>query len=112
LVRVTLGSVFDVAVDARKSSPTFGQCVGVELNDTNHHMLWVPPAFVHGFLALSETVDFLYKRTDLYAPQYERTMCWDDPAVGIAWPIPPGVTPLLAMRDASAANLRDLECFP
>ena len=111
-MRVTQGSVFDVAVDARKSSPTFGQWVGVELNDTNHHMLWVPPGFAHGFLALSETVDFLYKCTDLYAPQYECTMRWNDPAVGIEWPIPSGVTPLLAQRDASAGSLRDLECFP
>jgi dTDP-4-dehydrorhamnose 3,5-epimerase len=112
LVRVSKGSVFDVAVDARKGSPTFGQWVGVELNDTNHHMLWVPPGFAHGFLALSETVDFLYKCTDLYAPQFERTMRWNDPAVGIEWPIPSGVTPLLAPRDASAGALRDLECFP
>jgi dTDP-4-dehydrorhamnose 3,5-epimerase len=112
LVRVTKGSAFDVAVDARKSSPTFGQWVGVELNDVNHHSLWVPPGFAHGFLALSETVDFLYKCTDLYAPQHERTMRWNDPAVQIDWPIPPGVTPLLAQRDANAGRLRESECFP
>lgn len=112
LVRVTRGRVFDVAVDARKSSPTFGQWIGVELSETNHHMLWVPPGFAHGFLALSETVDFQYKCTDLYAPQHERTMRWDDPDVGIEWPIPAGVAPLLAPRDANAGKLRDLELFP
>jgi dTDP-4-dehydrorhamnose 3,5-epimerase len=112
LVRVSRGSVFDVAVDARKSSPTFGQWVGVELSDTNHHMLWVPPGFAHGFLALTDAVDFLYKCTDLYAPQYERTMRWNDPHVGIEWPIPVGITPLLATRDASAGELRQIECFP
>jgi dTDP-4-dehydrorhamnose 3,5-epimerase len=112
LVRVSRGAVFDVAVDARRSSPTFGQWVGVELNDTSHHMLWVPPGFAHGFLALTEVVDFLYKCTDYYAPEYERTMRWDDPAVGIKWPIPAGIRPLLATRDAAAPALRELECFP
>jgi len=112
LVRVTRGAVFDVAIDVRKSSPTFGQWVGVELNDTNHHMLWVPPGFAHGFLALSETVDFLYKVTDVYAPQHERTVRWNDPEVGIAWPLPLGVSPVLAARDASASNLKDIEAFP
>jgi dTDP-4-dehydrorhamnose 3,5-epimerase len=112
LVRVSRGAVFDVAVDARKSSPTFGHWVGAELSDTNHHMLWVPPGFAHGFLALTDGVDFLYKCTELYAPQYERTMRWNDPDVGIEWPIPAGVTPLLAAKDSNAGSLRDIECFP
>jgi dTDP-4-dehydrorhamnose 3,5-epimerase len=112
LVRVSRGTVFDVVVDARKSSPTFGQWVSAELSETNHHMLWVPPGFAHGFLALSETVDFLYKCTDVYAPQFERTMRWNDPDVGIEWPIPVGVTPILAQRDANAVKLRELELFP
>jgi len=112
LVRVTQGRVFDVAIDVRRGSPQFGQWVGVELNDTNHHMLWVPPGFAHGFLALSETVDFLYKVTDIYAPQHERTIRWDDAAVGIEWPIPSGVTPKLAARDAKAQGIKDVEVFP
>lgn len=112
LVRVTRGAVFDVAIDVRRSSPHFGQWVGVELNDSNHHMLWVPPGFAHGFLALSETVDFLYKCTDFYAPQHERTIRWDDPAVGIKWPLPAGVQPLLAGRDAQAPGIKETECFP
>ena len=106
LVRVTRGAVFDVAVDARRSSPTFGQWVGVELSDANHHMLWVPPGFAHGFLALSEVVDFLYKCTDFYAPPHERTIRWNDPDVGIEWPLPAGVSPLLAARDSAAASAR------
>lgn len=111
LVRVTRGAVFDVAVDVRRSSPSFGRWVGVELSDVNHHMLWVPPGFAHGFLTLSEQVDFLYKCTDFYAPQFERTLRWDDPAVGIEWPLPAGTRPLLAPRDAAAPGLQNLECF-
>lgn len=111
LVRVTRGAVFDVAIDMRRSSPTFGQWVGVELNDTTHHMLWVPPGFAHGFLALSAEVDFLYKCTDFYAPQHERTIRWDDPGVGIEWPLPAGQQPILAPRDAQAGGIKDVECF-
>lgn len=111
LVRVTHGSAFDVAVDVRRSSPRFGEWVGVELSDDNHHMLWVPPGFAHGFLALSETVDFLYKVTDVYSPQYERTLRWNDPDVGIEWPLPAGVTPMLAPRDANASGIKDAEVF-
>lgn len=111
LVRVSRGAVFDVAIDMRRSSPNFGKWVGVELSHTNHHMLWVPPGFAHGFLALSETVDFLYKCTDLYAPQYERTIRWDDPDVGIEWPIPAGITPQLAARDAQASGIKMAEAF-
>lgn len=109
LVRVTRGSVFDVAVDVRRSSPTFGQWVGAELSDVNQQMLWVPAGFAHGFLVLSETVDFVYKCTDFYAPEHERTIRWNDPAVGIEWPLPPGVTPTLAGKDAGAPGLRETE---
>lgn len=111
LVRVARGAVYDVAIDVRRSSPRFGQWVGVELNDTNHHMMWVPPGFAHGFLALSDHVDFLYKCTDLYAPQHERTIRWNDSAVGIEWPLPAGVTPQLAARDAQASGINDVEVF-
>jgi dTDP-4-dehydrorhamnose 3,5-epimerase len=109
LVRVTRGAVFDVAVDMRKASPTFGQWVGAELSAENHLMLWVPPGFAHGFLTLTPEVDFLYKCTDYYAPQHERVLRWDDPAVGIDWPLPPGVSPQLSARDAQGAAFRDAE---
>jgi len=111
LVRVSRGAVFDVAVDLRRSSPTFGQWAGAELSDANHHMLWVPPGFAHGFLALTEGVDFLYKCTDHYAPQFERSLRWDDPAIGIAWPLPPGVAPLLAPKDRDAPRLDAADTF-
>ena len=87
LVRVARGRVFDVAVDIRKSSPTFGKWVGVELSEDNHRQLWVPPGLAHGFVVLSETADFLYKTTDYYAPAHERCIAWNDPAVGIEWPL-------------------------
>lgn len=105
LVRVTRGAVFDVAVDVRRHSSTFGRWVGVELSDANHQMLWIPPGFAHGFLCLSSEVDFVYKCTDFYAPQHERTIRWNDPAIGIRWPIPAGVEPLLAARDAEAPGI-------
>ncbi len=111
LVRVTRGAVFDVAVDVRRSSPTFGQWVGVELSDSNHHMLWVPPGFAHGFLVLSPSADFLYKCTDFYSPQDERVVRWDDPALAIEWPLPAGVSPGLAARDAGAADIANVECL-
>ena len=87
LVRVARGAVFDVAVDIRQSSPTFGKWVGVELSEDNHRQLWVPPGLAHGFVVLSETADFLYKTTDYYAPQYERCIVWNDPDIGIDWPL-------------------------
>lgn len=111
LVRVTRGAVFDVAIDLRRNSSTFGQWVGAELDDIHHHMLWVPPGFAHGFLALSAEVDFLYKCTDFYAPQHERTIRWNDPAVGIEWPLPAGQQPIIAPRDAQAGGIKDAECF-
>lgn len=86
LVRVARGAVFDVAVDIRKGSPTFGQWVGAELSEDNQHQLWVPPGFAHGFVVLSDSADFLYKTTDYYAPQHERCIAWNDPTLAIAWP--------------------------
>lgn len=99
LVRVTAGSVFDVAVDLRKSSDTFGQWVGVELSDTNHRMLWVPPRFAHGFYVLSEMADFLYKCTDVYSPEHEVSIQWDDPDIGVQWPLVGGVETALSQKD-------------
>jgi dTDP-4-dehydrorhamnose 3,5-epimerase len=112
LVRVSRGEVFDVAVDIRRSSPRFGQWVGVRLSDTNHHMLWVPPGFAHGYLALSDEIDFLYKCTDLYAPQHERSIRWDDAQIGVQWPLAAGVVPTLSARDSGAPLLKDSESYP
>lgn len=111
LVRVTRGEVFDVAVDIRRSSPRFGQWVGVELSDRNHHMLWVPPGFAHGYLALSEEIDFQYKCTDYYSPQHERAIRWDDPQLQVQWPLPAGVTPILSDKDAVAPLFREAESY-
>ena len=107
LVRVVRGSVFDVAVDIRKTSPTFGQWVGVELSESNQRQLWVPPGLAHGFLVTSETADFLYKTTDYYAPEHERCLAWDDPAIGIEWPTQ-NMQPLLSGKDAAGRLLKDL----
>ncbi len=112
LVRVTRGEVFDVAVDIRRSSPRFGLWVGALLNDRNHHMLWVPPGFAHGYVALSDEIDFLYKCTDFYAPQHERAIRWDDPQIGVLWPLSVGPTPILSAKDAAAPLLKDAETFP
>jgi len=109
LVRVTSGAVFDVAVDIRKSSPTFGQWAGVELNAENHRQLWVPAGFAHGFVVLSDTADFLYKTTDYYAPEFERCVAWNDPAVGIVWPI--DQEPQLSGKDQQGALLNNAEVF-
>ncbi len=109
LVRVVTGRVFDVAVDLRKSSPTFGRWAGVELSADNHRMLWIPPGFAHGFLVLSDSVDFLYKTTDAYAPAHERTVMWNDPAIGIAWPLER--EPVLSAKDRLGAALGDAEVF-
>ena len=111
LVRVTRGEAFDVAVDIRRSSPHFGKWVGVVLSEANRQLLWVPPGFAHGYLALSEVVDFIYKCTDVYAPQHERAIRWDDPRIGIKWPLPAGVTPLLSAPDAAAPLCNDAECY-
>jgi dTDP-4-dehydrorhamnose 3,5-epimerase len=112
LVRVTRGAVFDVAVDIRRGSARFGQWVGVTLSDTNHHFLWVPPGFAHGYLALTDQVDFLYKCTDYYAPQHERAIRWDDPSIGVQWPLPEGVEPILSAKDAVAPPFGDAETYP
>ena len=110
LVRVVNGAVFDVAVDMRRSSPNFGRWDGIELSAENHRQLWGPPGFAHGFLVLSETADFLYKTTDYYAPQAEGCLRWDDPTVGINWPVT-GVAPMLADKDAKAPLLVDAHSF-
>jgi dTDP-4-dehydrorhamnose 3,5-epimerase len=104
LVRVTQGSVFDVAVDMRKGSPTFGRWVGVELSGTNHRQFWIPPGFAHGFVVTSDSADFLYKTTDYYAPQAEGAVRWDDPTIGVQWPLE-GLAPLLSAKDAQAPLL-------
>lgn len=112
LVRVVTGTVYDVAVDLRRSSPSFGRWVGVTLSEQNHHALWVPPGFAHGFLVLSEAAHFLYKCTDFYAPEDERAIRWDDPDLTITWPLPRGTLPALSPRDAAAGSFRDAEYFP
>lgn len=104
LVRCVRGAVFDVAVDIRSGSPSFGQWVGVELNEENHRQLWVPPGFAHGFLTLSDTADFLYKTTNYYAPSHERAIAWNDPRLGIAWP-DLGFLPTLSAKDGVAPTL-------
>ena len=99
LVRVTAGAVFDVAVDLRQASKYYGQWVGVELSAQNHRQMWIPAGFAHGFFVLSDTAEFLYKTSDYYFPQGERFLAWNDPTVGVAWPIPAGVEPTLNAKD-------------
>ena len=110
LVRVVRGAVFDVAVDLRQSSATFGQWVGVELTEENHRQLWVPPGFAHGFLTLSDSADFLYKTTDYYAPTFERCVAWDDPTLAIAWPLA-GHSPLVSVKDQAGELLANAQVF-
>ncbi len=110
LVRVTRGAVYDVAVDLRASSPTFGHWVGVELSAENKRMLWVPEGFAHGFLTLEDDTDFLYKCTAPYAPQSEFTLAWNDPAVGIEWPVA-GLDPIISEKDARGLALADVPVF-
>ena len=109
LVRVTQGEVFDVAVDMRASSPTFGQWEGTRLSAENKRQMWVPPGFAHGFLVLSDTAEFLYKTTDFYAPQHECYLKWDDPTVGIEWPLQGA--PLLSGKDQQGLSLQDAKKF-
>ena len=109
LLRVASGTVFDVAVDLRRFSPTFGRWVGAELSAENKRILWVPPGFAHGFLVLSESADFLYKATDYYAPEFERTIRWNDPDLGIAWPLVG--EPVLSAKDAAGTPFREAEVF-
>jgi dTDP-4-dehydrorhamnose 3,5-epimerase len=110
LVRVVHGSVFDVAVDIRQSSPTFGQWVGEVLSADNKRQVWIPEGFAHGFLVLSEAAEFLYKTTDYWAPEFERTILWNDPNLAIQWPIT--TPPVLSAKDQAAATLREAALFP
>lgn len=110
LVRVVSGAVFDVAVDMRRSSPTFGCWAGEELSAENGRMLWIPPGFAHGFLVLTDSTDFLYKTTDYYAPEAEGAVRWDDPAIDVAWPSV-GVTPQLSAKDLEAPALVAARAF-
>lgn len=111
LVRCASGAVFDVAVDMRKDSPRFGQWVGATLTAENHHQLWIPPGFAHGFLVLSERAEFLYKCTSYYDPTSERALLWNDPAISIDWPLPSGIRPVVSTKDAAGASLADTESF-
>ena len=111
LVRVVAGEVFDVAVDLRRGSPTFGRWEGETLSVENRRQLWVPPGFAHGFYVTSESADVVYKCTDLYAPEHERSLRWDDPDVGVAWPLVGGRAPTLSAKDADAARLRSAETY-
>ena len=110
LVRVTSGAVFDVAVDIRRASPTFGKWVGVELSGENRRQLWVPEGFAHGFLVLSETADFLYKTTDFYMPASERAILWNDEDIGVEWPSVGG-SPVLSAKDQAASKFASAEVF-
>jgi dTDP-4-dehydrorhamnose 3,5-epimerase len=109
LVRVVQGEVFDVAVDLRQSSATFGRWVGVHLSADNHRQLWVPPGFAHGFVVTSDSAEFLYKTTDYWYPEHERSLLWSDPAVGIQWPL--DTAPLLAAKDAAGRLLAEADVF-
>jgi len=110
LVRVTAGEVFDVAVDIRKSSTTFGRWVGANLSAENKLQMWIPPGFAHGFLVLSEFAEFVYKTTDFYAPEHDRCICWDDPAIGIEWPLEG--EPVLSSKDQQGVSLQQAQLFP
>lgn len=111
LVRVAVGSVFDVAVDIRRSSPTFGCWFGVELSAENKRQFWIPQGFAHGFLCLEDGSEFLYKCTNYYAPNYEHSIRWDDPNIGIEWPLD-GIDPSLSGKDLAGVLLADAEVFP
>ena len=110
LVRVVAGEVFDVVVDLRRSSPTFGRWVGETLSAQNRRMMWVPEGFAHGFLVLSDLAEFLYKTTDYYAPEHERCVIWNDPEIGIRWPLKG--EPILAAKDRAGKRLREADVFP
>jgi len=111
LVRVTAGAVYDVVVDLRKSSPSFGQWYGLELRAEEHTMLWMPPGFAHGFYVLTDSADFLYKTTDYYHPQSEVSLAWNDPAVGVNWPLLDGEAPILSGKDAAGLSWNDIPLF-
>lgn len=112
LVRVLAGEAYDVAVDLRRSSPTFGQHVAMRLSAENLHALWIPPGFAHGLMALADDTRVLYKATDFYAPEAERTLAWNDPALGIEWPLPTAVQPLMSDKDRQGALLATAETYP
>lgn len=112
LVRVTSGAVFDVAVDIRRSSPTFGQWVAQELSADNQYMLWVPPGFAHGFYVSGDHAEFLYKCTDFWAPAHERTLRWDDPELRISWPVPTHAAPILPDKERAGLRLAQAEVYP
>jgi dTDP-4-dehydrorhamnose 3,5-epimerase len=108
---VVSGAVFDVAVDLRKSSPFFGKWTGMTLTSENRKMLWIPPRFAHGFYVLSMDADVIYKCTDYYAPEHERTLLWNDPSIAIDWPILPGTSPILSEKDACGLKLESAEVY-
>lgn len=112
LVRVVTGRIFDVAVDLRRGSPTFARWTGAELSEDNHRQLWIPPGFAHGFYVLGAQADVMYKCTALYAAQHERTLRWDDPEVGIEWPLAGASPPLVSAKDAAGLSLRDAPVYP
>ena len=111
LVRVARGSAFDVAVDLRRTSATFGHWVGAEISSQNKRMLWIPPGFAHGFLALEDGTDLLYKCTDYYRPEDERSLLWNDPSLAISWPLPTGAPPRLSAKDMNGTLLSAAETF-
>ena len=111
LVRVVTGAVFDVAVDLRRSSPTFGRWAGAELTETNHRMMWVPVGFAHGFLTLTDETQLVYRCTDFYASQYERTILWNDPELAIRWPLPAREKPVLSPKDAAGRSFKEADLF-
>jgi len=111
LVRVAAGAVLDAVVDLRRGSPTFGRWWAVELSEQNRLMVWVPPGLAHGMLVTSPSADFLYKCTDIYSPAHERTLAWNDPTVGIEWPLPAGVEPKLSAKDVKGRSFADIEKF-
>lgn len=111
LVRVVQGEVFDVAVDIRRSSPFFGKWIGMKLSSINKYSLWIPPGFAHGFYVLSNWAEVVYKTTDFYAPQFERTLAWNDSGINIDWPLIDGKTPILSAKDANGKLLKDAETY-
>jgi dTDP-4-dehydrorhamnose 3,5-epimerase len=111
LVRVVTGAIYDVAIDVRRDSPTFGHWVGAELSESNHRMMWIPVGFAHGFLSLADETQLVYKCTDFYASQYERTIMWNDPDLAISWPIPTGEAPIISAKDRAGSSLKEADLF-
>ncbi len=111
LVRVISGEIFDVAVDIRRNSPTFGQWIGIILSAENKHQLWIPPGFAHGFYVLSKSAEVVYKVTDYYAPEWDRSMLWNDPRIGVEWPLIEGASPVLSQKDINGRPMAEAELF-